>query len=41
MTLWHRLTSIVRWIVCQDRAEQDLHDDLQSFMDMAADDQAQ
>jgi putative ABC transport system permease protein len=36
MTLLHRLASIVRWITRRDRAEQDLHDELQSFVDMAA-----
>jgi predicted permease len=39
MTLWHRLTSIVRWIARRDRAEQDLNDELQAFIDMAADDE--
>ena len=39
MTLLHRLTSMVRWIVRRDRAEQDLNDELQSFIDMAADDE--
>ena len=38
MTLWHRLTSIVRWIARRERAEQDLNDELQAFIDMAADD---
>ena len=38
MTLWHRLLSIVRWIARRDRAEQDLNDELQAFVDMAADD---
>ena len=36
MTLLHRLTSIVRWIARRDRAEQDLNDELQAFVDMAA-----
>jgi predicted permease len=36
MTLPHRLASILRWIVSRDRAEQDLHDDVQAFVDMAA-----
>ena len=36
MTLLHRLTSIVRWIVRRDSAEQDLNDELQAFVDMAA-----
>ena len=38
MTLLHRLTSIVRWIARRERAEQDLNDELQAFIDMAADD---
>jgi putative ABC transport system permease protein len=37
MTLLRRLQSIVRWIVHRDRAEQDLHDELKSFAEMAAD----
>jgi putative ABC transport system permease protein len=36
MTLLHRLASIVRGIVTRDRAERDLHDELQAFVDMAA-----
>jgi putative ABC transport system permease protein len=36
MTLLHRVTSIVRWIARRDRAEQDLHDELEAFVDMAA-----
>jgi hypothetical protein len=39
MTLLHRLASIVRGIVKRDRAERDLHDELQAFVDMAAADQ--
>ena len=39
MTLLHRLRSIVRWIARRDRAEQDLNDELQAFIDMAADDE--
>jgi putative ABC transport system permease protein len=39
MTLLHRLASIVRWIARRDRAEQDLNDELQVFIDMAADDE--
>ena len=39
MTLLHRLTSMVRWIARRDRAEQDLNDELQAFIDMAADDE--
>ena len=39
MTLLHRLASIVRWIARRDRAEQDLNDELQVFIDMAAADQ--
>jgi len=33
------LTSIVRWIARRERAEQDLNDELQAFIDMAADDE--
>jgi putative ABC transport system permease protein len=36
MTLLHRVTSIVRWIARRDRAERDLNDELQAFVDMAA-----
>src|SRR5262245_22729033 len=36
MTLLNRLKSIVLWIARRDRAEQDLHDELQAFIDMAA-----
>src|SRR5580765_5120473 len=39
MTLLHRLVSIVRWITRRDRAEQDLNDELQVFLDMAAADE--
>jgi putative ABC transport system permease protein len=39
MTLLHRLASIVRWIARRDRAEQDLNDELQVFIDMAAADE--
>jgi hypothetical protein len=39
MTLLHRLESIVRWIARRDRAEQDLNDELQGFIDMAAADE--
>jgi putative ABC transport system permease protein len=39
MTLLHRLASIVRWIARRDRAEQDLTDELQGFIDMAAADE--
>ncbi len=39
MTLLHRLTSIVRWIARREKAEQDLNDELQAFIDMAADDE--
>ncbi|HET9267911.1 MAG TPA: ABC transporter permease [Vicinamibacterales bacterium] len=37
--LLHRLASIARWIVRRDRAERDMADELQSFVDMAAADQ--
>ena len=36
MMLLHRLVSVVRWIVYRDRAERDLHDELEAFVDMAA-----
>jgi putative ABC transport system permease protein len=36
MTLLHRVASIVRWIVRRDRAERDLKDELETFVDMAA-----
>src|SRR4029077_3300226 len=36
MTLLHRLASIVGWILHRDRAERDLNDELDSFVDMAA-----
>jgi predicted permease len=39
MTLLHRLASVVRWIARRKRAEQDLHDELQAFIDLAADDE--
>ncbi|MPZ21635.1 MAG: FtsX-like permease family protein [Luteitalea sp.] len=35
MTLLHRLASIVRWIAYRNRAEQDLDDEVQAFVDMA------
>ena len=36
MTLLDRVESIVLWIARRERAEQDLHDELQAFVDMAA-----
>ena len=36
MTLLNRLRSIVLWIARRDRAEQDLNDELQAFVDMGA-----
>src|SRR5690348_9730779 len=36
MMLLNRVKSIVLWIVRRERAEQDLNDDLQAFVDMAA-----
>ena len=36
MTLLRRLVSVLRWIARRDNAEQDLHDELQSFVDMAS-----
>jgi predicted permease len=38
-TLLHRFASIVRWIARRDRAEQELNEELQAFVDMAADDE--
>ena len=35
MTFLHRLASIVRWMVYRDRAERDLNDELETFVDMA------
>jgi putative ABC transport system permease protein len=37
--LLHRLTSIVRWIARRDRAERELNEELQTFLDMAAADE--
>jgi len=36
MTLLHRLRSMLLWIARRERAEQDLNDELQAFVDMAA-----
>lgn len=36
MTLLHRLASVLRWLLHRDRAERDLNDELQAFVDMAA-----
>ncbi len=36
MTFLHRLASIVRWIIDRGRAERDLNDELEAFVDMAA-----
>ena len=36
MTFLHRLASIVRWMVYRNRAERDLNDELEAFVDMAA-----
>ncbi|HEU4937545.1 MAG TPA: ABC transporter permease [Vicinamibacterales bacterium] len=36
MTLLHRLASIVRWIVRRNRAERDLNDELEAFVEMAS-----
>lgn len=36
MTFLHRLMSIVRWIVRRNRAERELNDELQTFVEMAA-----
>src|SRR5690349_12958233 len=37
--LLHRLTSIVRWIARRDRAERELNEELQAYLDMAAADE--
>ena len=39
MTLLHRLASVVRGIVHRDRADRDLNDEMEAFVDMAAADQ--
>ena len=36
MTFLHRFASIVRWMVRRTRAEHDLHDELETFVEMAA-----
>ena len=36
MTLLHRLASVVRWIFNRNKAEADLNEELQTFVDMAA-----
>src|SRR5262245_57028999 len=36
MSLLHRLASILSWIFRRDRAEQQLDDDVRSFVEMAA-----
>jgi predicted permease len=36
MKLLHRLVSVVRWMIHRDRAERDLRDELDAFVDMAA-----
>lgn len=36
MTLLHRFVSILRWLLRRGRAEQDLNDELQTFVEMAA-----
>ena len=36
MRLLNRLASVVRWMVYRDRAERDLNDELEAFVDMAA-----
>ena len=36
MMFLHRLASVLRWMVHRDRAERDLNDELQAFVDMAA-----
>ncbi len=36
MTLLHRLTSMLRWLVRRSTVERELHDELRTFIDMAA-----
>jgi hypothetical protein len=36
VTLLHRLASMVRWVTRRQQAEQDLNDELQAFVAMAA-----
>jgi putative ABC transport system permease protein len=36
MTLLHRLASILRWLFHRNRAEQEMNEELQAFVDMAA-----
>ena len=36
MTILHRLASVVRWTFSRDRAERDLNDEMEAFVDMAA-----
>ena len=36
MTILHRLASVVRWTFSRDRAELDLNDEMEAFVDMAA-----
>src|SRR5688572_29835290 len=36
MTFFRRVASVVRWIVGRTRAERDLHDELEAFVEMAA-----
>jgi predicted permease len=36
MTVWHRLVSVVRRLLHRDRAERDMADELETFVDMAA-----
>jgi predicted permease len=38
VTLLHRLASVLRWALRRDRAERDLNDELQAFVDMAVSD---
>ena len=38
MTFLHRLVSVLRWLFNRTRAEQGLDDELQTFIDMSADD---
>ena len=38
MTLLHRFASVVRWLLRRNNAEQDLHDEIDAFVEMAAQD---
>lgn len=38
MTLLHRFAAVLRWLLRRNTAEQDLHDELDAFVEMAAHD---